>query len=397
MSRSGLLVCALAACATPVTRASEHTDEHEHAITNGTLATGDPAVVALVDSTDRVGCTATVIGPHTAITASHCFIGKQARTLRLAFGTTIAEGTFTQIADARQHPSFDPQTLMHDVALLTFRDPSPVAPLALDARPIDGSLVGTDFRVVGFGTTSGSTGDGGIKREGTARISAVQAEEFTAMPNPSQPCRGDSGGPALLASDAVAAVVSRGDAACADHATYARIDVARGVLVDPYLADTAPATAHTGDACFYAGHCAEGDCLQTKDDPLLWFCSQPCEGDGDCPSAMECASDGCRYPEPSPGALGPACEQDDQCTTATCRESVCTLSCLLDPAVCPADFECRRTGAMQFCYAKEPDDCGGCTSSGSQAPLWLVVIYFVRRARTGRSSSRRGSRAARSG
>jgi V8-like Glu-specific endopeptidase len=376
MRRTLLLLCALAACAAPASNTSEQ------AITNGAIDSGDPAVVAMIDDSDRVVCTASVIGTHTAITAAHCFAGKSARTLRLFAGTAIADGgTFTQVADARTHPSFDAPTFMHDIALLTFRDELPVAPLAIDTRAINTSLVGTSFRVIGFGTTSGATGDGGTKREGTARISDVQAEEFTAMPNPSQPCRGDSGGPALLSTDAVAGVVSRGDGACADHATYARIDVARAVLVDPYIAETAPGTAHTGDACFYAGHCAEGDCLQTHDDPLLFFCSKPCSRDDDCPAAMECASDGCRYPEPSPGALGSPCQQNEECTSDACRESVCTVSCVLDPDACPAGFECKRTGAMQFCFAK-PDSCGDCNGgSGTSWPLCLVMLYFARRSR----------------
>ncbi|HEY5924679.1 MAG TPA: trypsin-like serine protease, partial [Kofleriaceae bacterium] len=209
-----------------------------------------------------------------------------------------------------------------------------------------------------------------------------------------QPCRGDSGGPAFLGANAIAGVVSRGDGACSDHVTYTRIDTARAALVNPYFVDTAPASVHTGDACFYEGHCVEGPCLQTKDDPLLWFCSQPCDGDGDCPAAMECASDGCRYRVPSPGALGHVCARDEECESDMCREAVCTISCQVDATVCPADFECRHTGALQYCFAK-PADCGSC-SSGSHAPLWLVFIYFVRRRRTGRASFRRGSRAARS-
>jgi MYXO-CTERM domain-containing protein len=383
MCRTRLLLCALAACAAPVS-----TTTTEQAITNGAIDTGDPAVLALVDDMNRVGCTVSVIGPHTAITAAHCFVDKQPRSLRVFFGSAIADGgTFTQVADARSHPQFDPSTFAHDVAMLTFRDALPVSPLTLDARTIDTFLVGTSFRVVGFGTTSGTTGDSGTKRDGTARVSDVQAEEFTAMPNPSQPCRGDSGGPALLSPGAIAGVVSRGDLACADHATYARIDVARALLVDPYLADTSPGTAHTGDACFYAGHCAEGDCLQTGDDPRLHFCSQPCSGDDECPSAMECASDGCRYPEPSPGALGSSCDQDARCTTGVCQQGVCTLSCLLDPSVCPDGFDCERLGAMQFCFA-ERDSCGGCTSGSSPAPLWLIVLYFARGRRRRTSPTR---------
>ncbi len=395
MGRALLLACTLSACASPTASAPQ-------AVTNGTADGGDPAVVALVDVAGTVGCTASVIAPHTAITAAHCVAGRDPRALRALFGSSLADGVFVTIADARVHPAFDATSFAHDVAMLTLRDEAPVPPLALDERALDASLVGATFTVVGFGTTTSAGGDGGEKRTGTARISEVTADELTALPDPSQPCRGDSGGPALLSADAVAAVVSRGDSACSDHAIYARIDVARGPLVDPYLADTAPGTAHTGDACFYAGHCAEGPCLQAQDDPLLYFCSRACTSDADCPDAMSCAADGCRYPEPSPGALGSACTRDADCTSATCREETCTVSCLGDPDACPADYACRGEGLSLYCFAIEDTGCGGCAAGGG-APAWLVIIWlgwlgwFGRAGRSGRSGSRRDSRAARSG
>lgn len=393
MRRALWLSCTLSACASPPT-----TERALQPVTNGAVDAGDPAVIALVDMEDTVGCTASVIGPHTAITAGHCLAGRDPRTLRAMFGSSLADGVFVAISDARVHPAFDTASFAHDVAMLTLREESPVPPLALDDRTIDASLVDVTFTVVGFGTTAAASGDGGEKRTGTARISDVQADELTAAPDPSQPCRGDSGGPALLAPDAVAAVVSRGDTACSDHAIYARIDVARASLVDPYLADTAPGTAHTGDACLYEGHCAEGACLQTHDDPLLYFCSRACTGDADCPDAMTCASDGCRYPEPSPGALGSPCAADTECTSGTCREQVCTISCLGNPEVCPADYACRGQGLSQYCFAVDVDGCSGCASGGG-APAWLALvglIWCARAGRSGRSASRRDSRAARS-
>lgn len=292
------LACALAACVL------DDVSTATQPITNGTLTTGDPAVIALVDPQDHVGCTATVIGPHTAITAAHCVADRDPRTLRALFGASLADGTFVAVSDARAHPMFDREKLAHDIAMLTLREPSPAAPLAIDTRAIDQTLVDTMFRVVGYGATASGVGDTGFKREGLARISAVTANELTAVPDPSQPCRGDSGGPALLASDAIAAVVSRGDAACSDHATYARIDVARAILVDPYLAETAPGTAQTGDACLYDGHCAEGPCAEAPGDPSSYVCSQACTLDSECPAEMECASGWCRYPEPAEGGCG---------------------------------------------------------------------------------------------
>jgi hypothetical protein len=86
----------------------------------------------------------------------------------------------------------------------------------------------------------------------------VQAKELTAVPGPSLTCLGDSGGPALLPSGTIAGVVSRVDAQCVDHAVYTRADTAQDVLIQPYLADTAPGAATEGEPCFYADHCAAG-------------------------------------------------------------------------------------------------------------------------------------------
>jgi hypothetical protein len=371
------LVCLASACTTPL----ESTDQ---AVTNSTTDQGDPAVVALVDPNGEVLCTASVIGPHTGITAAHCFAGPPRRTVRVFFGSTVEPaGTFAVVADTMLHPGFVAATFANDVAMFTFREATQVPPLTLDARTIDASLVGTTFAAVGFGSTTGATSDFGVKRTGTARISAVTADELSAAPDPAQPCRGDSGGPMLIAPDRIAAVVSHGDAACSDHAIYARIDVARAILVDPYIAATAPGTAHTGDACFYDDHCAEGACLQTHDDPLLYFCSSACARDSDCPDSMECASDGCRYSEPSPGAFGSSCTTDAQCTTGTCHGETCTVSCFGTPEVCPDDFECRGQGLSQYCVAA-PAGCSGCATGGG-APAWLIAMWFAWRARTRRA------------
>src|SRR5258708_16216041 len=144
-----LIVWTLAACASPI--------DHDLAqpVTAGTADVGDLAVMGLVDSADQVGCTASVIGPHTAITAAHCLLDHDPRELRGFFGASLdGGGAFIAISDGRTHPSFDPDTLAHDVALLTLREEAPVAPLALAAGPLDASLVRTSLRVVGFGTTA---------------------------------------------------------------------------------------------------------------------------------------------------------------------------------------------------------------------------------------------------
>jgi len=361
------------------------------AITNGSADTGDPAVVGLVDDAGDVGCTATVIEAHTAITAAHCVAGRVPLALHALFGSDVATGTLIEISGAQVDPMFDSGTLANDLALVTLREASPAPVVAIAAGAL---TIGETVDAVGFGTTSGTATDGGTKRAGTAKISDVQPTELTAMPSPAQPCHGDSGGP-MLAGGAIVAVASRGDTACSDHATYERIDAAQQSFVAPYLAATAPGTAATGAACLYDGECANGACLETKDDPDLYFCTQPCTHDSDCPASMTCASDGCRYPVPSPGALGSPCTGDATCTTGMCRQMVCTRGCLND--ACPAGYECTGSGLEVACFAKPEGGCGGC-STGGGAPAGVVIALagFARGRRSGRTARPRDSRARRS-
>ena len=379
------IVVILAGCTTPVGTAAQ-------AITNGSADSGDPAVIGLVDDAGNVGCTASVIAPHTAITAAHCVAGRVPLGLRALFGADVATGTLIPISDAQVDPAYDSTTLANDLALVTLREESPGGVIAIAPGS---SPAGTIVETVGFGTTASTATDGGTKRAGTAMVSDVQPTELTATPDPAQPCHGDSGGP-MLVSGSVVAVASRGDTGCSDHAIYARIDVALDAFVMPYIAATAAGTAATGAACLYEGECANGACLVTKDDPDLYFCTQPCTHDSDCPATMTCASDGCRYPEPSPGALGSPCTADAACTTGLCRQMVCTRSCLNDATACPAGYACSGSGLELDCLVK-PEGCGGCaTGSGAPVGLVIVVLGYARARRSGRSGRPRGNRAERS-
>jgi hypothetical protein len=365
--RRRLIACALVASAWPAPGGAQP-------VSSGTPATGDAAVVALVHEGDEIVCTASVIAPHTAITAAHCVVGLEARRLRVFVGSALGDGgTFIAVSHARSHPGFSPGG--RDVAMLTLREPAPVTPLALELAALDASIIGTIIRVVGFGITGPGLDDAGVKREGTARIVALRAEELIAVPEPSLACLGDSGGPALLATGEILGVVSRSDVGCRDHAAYTRLDLAATSFIEPYLADTAPGTALVGEPCFYAGHCDGGHCLQTEDDPLLHFCSRACTRDADCPEAMRCASDGCRYPVPSPGALGAPCTASSDCTSGLCIEAVCTRRCGGATSECPAGYACHGSGENALCFAAT-SGCLGC-GSGAGTPGTLLLALAV--------------------
>jgi hypothetical protein len=379
---AGLLVAGCGAPEPAVARA---------AVTNGAPDPGDPAVVALIGPDGDVTCSGALIAPHVVLTAAHCKIGPLTfRDYHVFAGAAVATGgSFADIADARVHPEFDPTTWRNDLALLTIRQSGLAAPLPLDARTLDPALVGATFQTVGFGVTGPGAGDAGDKRSGTAQVAAVGDVDFTATPAPSEPCVGDSGGPALFTVDGatyVTGVTSHGDETCAVQATFARVDVAAASFIQPYLAATAAGAAKVGDPCFYDEHCASGRCLQAADEPSLYFCSQACAGGGDCPGGMTCAPDGCRYSVPSPGATGAACAADADCVSSVCyvatgrARGVCTWRCGGVGQECPAAFPCQNVrGTINF-YCLAPPSSSGCglaPASGGAGPSGGAVALVV--------------------
>ena len=343
-------------------------------ITNGTADLGDPAVVAIATADGQLRCTGSLIGAHTVLTAAHCMIGPYDGD-RVFFGSSLAGGgILVEVSDARSHPRFDPQSDRNDLALLTIRSAGPAPPLALDPRTLDATVVGQTFQAVGFGVSRAGASDQGQKRAGTAQVVALADVGFTTQPAPSQPCAFDSGGPALFASggaSAVTGVTSHGDAACSDHAVYARVDVAQAEFIQPYLAATAPGSAGVGERCFYDEQCRGGPCLTTTDEPRLAFCSQPCRSGSDCPTTMTCARDGCRYPPPSPGAIGSPCAEAGQCVSGVCyREpggarGLCTQRCTPTAPSCPPGFACQLVGGVDYDCLPEPSS--GCAMAPARA------------------------------
>lgn len=360
-------------------------------ITNGAADPGDPAVAALLGVDGSVACSGTLVAPHTVLTAAHCRIGPDNfDAYTVSFGAMATAAGALPLTDARVHPAFDAATFANDLALLTLLPVGPATPIALDARTVDATFVGQTFAAVGFGTSAPGAGDSGTRRSGTAMVTAVGTLDFTSVPSPSQPCGGDSGGPALFADGAatvLTGVTSHGDTACADHAVFARVDVAQADFIQPYLASIAAGSASTGDRCYFDEQCAGGPCLQATDEPKRFWCAQPCRTRGDCPAAMVCAADGCRYPVPSPGALGATCAQASDCVSGICNVGACTRACVPTGMDCPAGYECSNAGGISFYCRRVP--ASGCDVGRGEpsAPLALALALCLV------AAAARGSRA----
>lgn len=361
------------------------------AIVGGTGDTGDPAVVALTDAAGRVICTGTMISPHVAITAAHCGINAATfRSHRAVVGSVAKDGVIVEISDARAHPGYIADTFANDLALITLRARSLVPPLTLASKSEAESLPGAKLRVVGFGMTAAGANDTGIKRQGTVRVDSVASSSFHVAPEPAQPCVGDSGGPAFMTvgtAEVLAGVTSRGDPACAKGATETRVDPYAD-FITPYLAQSSAGRVLAGDRCLFPEHCSAGACVVAVDEPAITYCAPPCTDDGACRVGMVCRAGVCRWPVPTPGAIGARCTGDSECVISECSPPlrVCAPRCDPAAAACPNGFECKNTAGIRFeCVARPPPvetPEGGCCSlagppRGSFSALTVLGMLAV--------------------
>jgi len=398
--------CASAACLAGATHAPEPAARSSAAITNGTADSSDPAVVSIVGASGATECSGTLVAAHVVLTAGHCTIAEVVQGGSVVIGSSLADAVVTiPIAKAVAHPQFDLGTLTNDIGILVLASAATPTPIALASSAPD---AGATVQLVGWGLTGEDAGDTGQKREGTTTVTAVDPTTFSVASTPSQPCNGDSGGPALLTAGGVQSVVgvtSNGDAACDAGATYTRVDAYLASFLQPTMAAYALGSASTGQTCLFPEQCAGGasDCVVAPDDARLSYCTTACQSDAGCPSGMVCAAETsgsqCRYPLPTPGTYGASCTTDSNCVEGTCTTTgICALRCVPGGSSCPAGFDCMNTADIDFfCVAPTPPSAQGggqcaLTPAGRTAPLpWIAIAAIALGAARWRARWRRGS------
>jgi MYXO-CTERM domain-containing protein len=341
-------------------------------IIEGTLDSGDPAVVAIgaapfaCETAPEPFCTGTLIAPRVVLTAAHCLEQQLPETLMVFFGASVATSIGAFVDDVRIHPNYDPQTLASDVAVLHLAGPAPIGEgLPLARAPVDDSTLTLPARIVGFGVTALNERPTGDKREGTAVVSAYTETTLQLARDPAITCLADSGGPVFLDSggaEVIAGVVSFGDPGCATQSTSTRVDVF-AEFVDEYvaeMADPGPARMPIIDA--------EG------------VCEQACTRDDECPEAFPlCGAqpDGrrCERSGQVPGNLGPACATDMECGGGTCvaaaSEGLRVCRCLTP---CSEVEECDPNAPVP---PGQPPCHPGCDCAGGQGGAGSAVLLVV--------------------
>jgi MYXO-CTERM domain-containing protein len=215
----------------------------------------DDAIGILDVSGDAGQCTAELIAPTVLLTAAHCVLTEQggplpdSTTYRFYngpdFDSAPADGWVTiQPKNVHPNPAYDTTNSTGDVAILVLDDAYDATPIPINTQPLGNDVVGAKVRLVGYGDTTGTPGNGpdgfGVKRTLSTTVAKLKDSVVLIGKTGQQGCSGDSGGPALMQINGVETLIATDDYSdapvnCTTGDYYQRVDL-NLAFIQPFLA-----------------------------------------------------------------------------------------------------------------------------------------------------------------
>ena len=168
-------------------------------VVNGKTYSGHPSVGLLIIKSGggAAGCTATLVGKHTVLTAAHCVYPGLTHQFKLSSGTYSS----TKVVRHPQYSKNSSQGAIYDIALIQLPSDPPITPSMVSQKP---PFVGQKITIIGYGVTSSYSKNSGVKRIAQNTVATVTSTRFTfngSGGDKGNTCSGDSGGPAFATVD----------------------------------------------------------------------------------------------------------------------------------------------------------------------------------------------------